>query len=103
MIALDSLRILKEIAHDIFRPSFFCDAVDVIQFSLLRGLHAALNSSHARMNLLNVNAVAGVKRGLEEELEEFFQVEQNESNKSNAKQQHQNQSNTQANEEQQMS
>jgi hypothetical protein len=49
MIALDSLRFFKDIAYELHRPSFYFDAVDCVQFSLLRGLFAALQVSLARL------------------------------------------------------
>ena len=90
MIALDSLTFLKEISHDVQRPSFFCDAVDVVQFSLIRGLYAALSSSLARLNLNDANAVSGVKRSLEDEIEEMCNEEEKENKQKEGNQNHQN-------------
>ena len=49
MIALDSLRFFKDIAYELHRSSFYFDAVNCVQFSLLRGLFAALKVSLARL------------------------------------------------------
>ena len=52
IIARDSLQSLRGIARDLHRPSFLHEAVDVIQFALIKGLFTALKASHARTNLM---------------------------------------------------
>jgi len=67
MIALDSLRFFKDIAYELHRPSFFFDAVDCVQFSLLRGLFAALQVSLARLKCYADDG-SHQKRSLEDQM-----------------------------------